>query len=108
MAGTKNGAFAQRLTDVLNGGALSLMISVGHRTGLFEAMKRQGPSTSGEISGRAGLSERYVREWLGAMVTGAIVAYDPSAGRYRLPDDHAELLTGEGTNLAVAAQFTTM
>ena len=35
------------------------------------------PSTSQEIADAAGLDERYVREWLGAMVTGRVVEYDP-------------------------------
>jgi 2-polyprenyl-3-methyl-5-hydroxy-6-metoxy-1,4-benzoquinol methylase len=97
--------FAERLTGILNGGALSLMLSVGHRTGLFEALRGLPPATSHGIAARAGLAERYVREWLGAMVTGGIVAYDEATGRYRLPDDRADLLTGIGTNLALTAQF---
>ena len=63
-------AFQERLTDMLNSGAMSLMISVGHRTGLFDAMADSGSATSGQIAGRTGLQERYVREWLGAMTVG--------------------------------------
>ena len=28
-------------------------------------LAERGPATSGELAGRTGLSERYVREWLG-------------------------------------------
>jgi hypothetical protein len=52
---------------VLNGAALALMTSVGHRTGLFDALAGMDPATSDAIARRAGLQERYVREWLGAM-----------------------------------------
>jgi hypothetical protein len=31
-------AFAERMIGVLNAGALALMTSLGHRTGLFDAM----------------------------------------------------------------------
>jgi hypothetical protein len=41
--------------------------SIGHRTGLFDAMRDQPPQTSDEIAARAGINERYVREWLGVM-----------------------------------------
>ena len=41
------------------------------------------PSTSEEIAKQAGLNERYVREWLGAMVTGRIVNYDPDDANLR-------------------------
>ncbi|HEU5260751.1 MAG TPA: hypothetical protein VFU41_04905 [Gemmatimonadales bacterium] len=42
---------------------------MGHRTGLFDVMSKLPPATSDEIAARAVLNERYVREWLGAMVT---------------------------------------
>jgi SAM-dependent methyltransferase len=86
-------AFGRRLLDLLTGNVLTMLIGIGHRTGLFEAATR-GPATSVELAERAGLHERYVREWLGAMVTGGILGYDPADDRYTLPAAHAALLTG--------------
>ena len=63
-----------------NGGALTTMISVGHRTGLFDAMADGEARTSVELADHAALNERYVREWLGAMVTGGIVSVDSPPG----------------------------
>lgn len=98
--------FAGKLLGYLNGGAVALMISVGHRTGLFDALAAGGPANSTELAHRAGLQERYTREWLGAMVTGEIVDYDPETQRYILPDSHAALLTQDAeANLAVPFQF---
>ena len=104
---TRAEAFAGRLLDVLNGGALALMISIGHRTGLFDALADGEAVTSEELAQRAGLQERYVREWLAAMTTGRIVEHDPEAGRFRLPAEHAAWLTRAASpdNLAVTAQF---
>ena len=65
----KANGFAERLLTTLNDGALCLMISVGHRTGLLDAMRDAASATSAEIAAEAGLNERYVREWLGAMPT---------------------------------------
>ena len=67
-------AFATRLTGILNSGALALGLSIGHRTGLFDALEALPPTTSEQIADHAGLNERYVREWLGAMVTGGVVS----------------------------------
>lgn len=86
-------AFIGRLVDVLNSGSLALMLSIGHQTGLFDTMARLAPATSVEIAKAAKLNERYVREWLGAMVTGRIVEYDPEGGTYHLPAEHAAALT---------------
>ena len=85
--------FAERLLTIFNDGALCLMISIGHRTGLLDAMRGASPVTSAEIAARAGLNERYVREWLGAMVTGGIVDIDPATTRFSLPEEHAAFLT---------------
>ena len=68
-------AFAGHLMSILSGSLLSSMVDIGHRTGLFTAAA-QGWATSGQLADRAGLSERYVREWLGAATTGGIVEYD--------------------------------
>jgi 2-polyprenyl-3-methyl-5-hydroxy-6-metoxy-1,4-benzoquinol methylase len=104
---TKAEAFAQRMLDILNSGALALMTSIGHRTGLFDTLAKLPPSTSQQIAEAAGLNERYVREWLGAMVTGRFVEYAPATGTYSLPAEHAAFLTRDASpnNLAVTAQF---
>jgi 2-polyprenyl-3-methyl-5-hydroxy-6-metoxy-1,4-benzoquinol methylase len=97
--------FAGRMTDIVNGGALSLMISIGYETGLFEAMAKMAPSSSEKIASEAGLNERYVREWLDTMVTGRIIHYSPGSGTYALPPEHAALLTHAAgpDNMAVLA-----
>lgn len=94
MDNDRRAAFAEQLIATLTGGALSLLVSLGYRTGLLEAAAR-GPATSAGLAGRAGLRERYVREWLGAMVTGGFFSYDPATGEYALPAEHAVFLTGD-------------
>ena len=64
----KLGAFQQQMAGYLNAGSAVLMLSVGHRTGLFDTMGSMDAATSHEIAAAAGLHERYVREWLGSMV----------------------------------------
>ncbi len=100
-------AFADKLVGVLNGGALCLMTSVGHRTGLFDAMTQLPPASSHEIAAAAKLDERYVREWLGAMTVGGIVECDATGTQFRLPPEHAAVLTRSAAadNMAVFAQY---
>ena len=100
-------AFAARFLSALNDGALCLMASIGHRTGLFDAMSTSPPATSEEIAARAGLNERYVREWLGAMTTAGVVSFDSATRRFSLPAEHAAFLTraAAADNMAVFAQY---
>jgi 2-polyprenyl-3-methyl-5-hydroxy-6-metoxy-1,4-benzoquinol methylase len=103
----KADAFAGKALTALNNAALCLMISVGHRTGLFDVMSQSPPARSEEIANRARLNERYVREWLGAMVTGGVVDFDPASRLYSLPPEHAAYLTqaAAADNMAVFAQY---
>lgn len=99
--------FAGRLLGLYTGALLSAMIDVGHRTGLFEAAAL-GEVTSEELADRAGLHERYVREWLGSMVTSGIIDYHPAGRTYLLPAAHAACLTGPGSgNLAPLSRLNT-
>src|SRR5512145_2384458 len=100
-------AFAGQVLTVLNHGALCLMVSIGHRTGLFDVMSQSPPARPEEIAARAGLNERYVREWLGAMVTAGVVDLHPASNRYSLPAEHAAFLTraAAADNMAVFGQY---
>jgi 2-polyprenyl-3-methyl-5-hydroxy-6-metoxy-1,4-benzoquinol methylase len=105
--GAKADAFAGRLLAALNDGSLCLMVSIGHRTGLFDVMSQAPPSTSAELASRAGLNERYVREWLGAMTTAKMIDVDPATSRFTLPAEHAAALTraAGANNMAAFTQY---
>lgn len=99
--------FANSLMDTINQASLALMLSIGHRTRLFDVLATLPASTSTRIADAAALDERYVREWLGAMVTGRIVNYDADEKTYALPPEHAAFLTraAGGDNIANTMQW---
>ena len=90
-------AFTQLMVRHLEGAAVTVMLEIGRRVGLFETMAKMGPATSAVIAERAGLDERYVREWLAAMTCGGIVEYAAAERTFRLPREHASALTGSST-----------
>ncbi|MEE3754544.1 class I SAM-dependent methyltransferase [Mycobacterium intracellulare] len=99
--------FTERIAATLDGASLTILLSIGHQTGLLDTMAGLAPSTSAQIAEAAGLNERYVREWLGGMTTGHVVEYDPDTATYWLPAHRAGVLTRAAgpQNLAVVAQF---
>jgi hypothetical protein len=103
-------AFGEKMTDVINNAALALMISIGHQTGLFGIMVDLPPSTCEELAVAAKVHERYLREWLAAMVSGKIIEYDPVEQKYNLPLSHAAWLTSKAgaDNFARIAQVVAM
>ena len=76
-------AFGEKMVGVLNDAFLGLMTSIGHQTGLFDAMAGLSASTSAEVASAANLNERYVREWLGAMVLPLLTTPPVRSGRAR-------------------------
>ena len=100
-------SFGGSLLDTINKASLALMISIGHRSGLFDTMAEMDFATSSEIANQSQLNERYVREWLGAMVTGGIIEYAPGEKLFRLPAEHAAYLMRKAgaDNIAVFTQY---
>src|SRR3712207_9204654 len=92
---TRVAAFGEKLVGAYVGGMVTLMVDLASRTGLLDALTA-GPGTSEEVAARAGLTERYVRECLGSLVTAGIAEDDPTTRPDAQPAEHALLLTGEG------------
>jgi hypothetical protein len=71
--------FLARALGDLWAGYGGVMVSLGHKLGLYRAMADAGPLTARELAARAGCAERYVQEWLNAQGAGATSGTTPSA-----------------------------
>ena len=102
--------FAERMTAILNDSALNLAMAVGYQTGLFDIMDTFDiPQTLPVIADKSGLNTRYIKEWMGAMVTGEIIEIstgEDGENRYYLPKQHGDLITRRvgNSNLGVYTQ----
>jgi len=103
-------AFASYWLNSLNNAGLILLMSIGHKTGLFDTMSKMPPARDIDIATKAGLSLRYVQEWLKAMATGGVIDYNPDNETYYLPREHGLSLTSDAgpENLAMIAQYIPM
>lgn len=102
--------FAGRIAGTIDSASLAILLSIGHQTNLFDTLAELPPATSAQIADAAGLNERYVREWLGGVVSGRVVEFDPATQTYTLPRHRAAVLTRAAgpDNLARVAQFIPM
>jgi 2-polyprenyl-3-methyl-5-hydroxy-6-metoxy-1,4-benzoquinol methylase len=74
-------------------GALELLhVYLGHRLGLYRVLAKAGTVTSAELAEKAGISERYAREWLEEQAVAGILTVD-AGHRFGLPAGHADVLT---------------
>lgn len=71
-----------------------LSVYIGDRLGLYRALHAGGPATAADLAARAGIDERYAREWLEQQAVTAILEVDDVAAvaadrRYALPEAYA-------------------
>lgn len=88
--------FGVKVFGDLAGWLTSILALLGDRLGLFRELAGGGPATSDELAARAGVSERYAREWLRGLHAAGYLEYHPEDGRYGLPPEHAEVFAREG------------
>ncbi len=84
-----------------------LSVVIGDRLGLYQSLARDGDATSAELAARAGIAERYAREWLEQQAaTGILLVADLSvsadARRFALPAGHAEALVEPDSLYSIA------
>jgi SAM-dependent methyltransferase len=101
-------AFAERMFGALIATMELACVHIGDRLGLYAALDEGGPQTSAELAGRAGVDERYCREWLEQQAAAAVLEVDDpdvpaEARRFRLPEGHREGLLDPDSLLYVGA-----
>jgi ubiquinone/menaquinone biosynthesis C-methylase UbiE len=98
----KQAVFADKLTQILNHGALNLALALGYQLKIFDVMADLGtPVSCKDLALASKLHQRYVQEWLGIMCTGKIIEVRRDGEKettYFLPSEHAVLLTGKDGN----------
>jgi SAM-dependent methyltransferase len=102
---TKLEAFVGQVLGDLAACYGGVMVSLGDRLGLYDALNGAGPLTSMEVAERSGCAERYVREWLNSQVAAGYVEYDPDTERYTLPPEHAAVLSDRESPMLVIPAF---
>jgi SAM-dependent methyltransferase len=87
--------FVHKALGDVSGAYVTLMANLGDRLGIFKALADSKPVDSEELGVRAGINERYAREWLNAMACAGYVEYDPASARFTLPPEHVPVLAQE-------------
>src|SRR5436309_15396272 len=85
-------AFVGRAVVDMGAAISGLLLHMGDRLGLYQAMAGAGPMTPASLAARTGTAERYVREWLGNQAAGGYVSYDPAGCALDPPAEQAIVL----------------
>jgi SAM-dependent methyltransferase len=97
LAAERRDALVGRISQSVLGVMDLFTMYLGDRLGLYRALADGGPATSAELAARAGIHERYAREWLEQQAVGGLLDVDDAtkaaaARRYSLPAGHDEVL----------------
>lgn len=101
-------AFGGKALGDLAGTFASFMCAIGDRLGLFKDLAVAGPATSVELAARAGIAERYAREWLGGMASAGYLDYDTAGCRFTLPPEHAAILAEEAGPMFLGGMYESL
>ena len=101
---SKIGALSKRIMGAYEGALVSGMVYLGDEMGLYRAMHGQGAITSDEVAKRAGLHERFVREWLSLQVAAGLIEYEGD-GLFHLSPEAGLLLAEEDEIRSMARWF---
>jgi SAM-dependent methyltransferase len=80
-------------------------VLIGDRLGLYRAIADGEPVTPAELADRTGTAERYVAEWLAGQAAAGYIDFDPAAGTFRLPAEHAFALVDQAGPVFIPAAF---
>lgn len=94
----------EQVFGYLGGAAVSAMIYLGDRLGLYKALDGAGPVTSEELARKTGLHERWVREWLRGQAAARLIDY-AGDGRFVLSPEAAQVLANEDSSAFAAGGF---
>ena len=84
------------------GEQVSLMIHLGDRLGLYQAMAGRGPLSSQGVADATGLHERFVREWLLGQAAAGLIDRTPN-GDFEVTHVQAAVLADEHNSIAFAS-----
>ncbi|PHV05719.1 SAM-dependent methyltransferase [Janthinobacterium sp. BJB412] len=114
MDATKVEQFSARIMEDYGNTLRGAMLYIGDQLGLFKALAHCEWVSLDELAQQTGFNARYLREWLGSMVTGSYLSYERESKRYRMPAEFAPVLADEdspyfaGGHMQLSVPFVSM
>jgi 2-polyprenyl-3-methyl-5-hydroxy-6-metoxy-1,4-benzoquinol methylase len=98
-------AFLGQVVTDLSAAFSGVLVNVGRKLGLYQAMADLGTCTSATLADATGIRERYVREWLANQAAGGYVTYDATKQTYMLSQVQAMVLAHDQSPIFMAPAF---
>ncbi|MEZ4864341.1 MAG: class I SAM-dependent methyltransferase [Caldilineaceae bacterium] len=99
--------FAHHVIGLFTGHAVTMMVHMGDRLGLYAALREQGALSAAELAGRTGLQERWLLEWLRDQAAAGLVAHHGDE-RFALSPAGAAVLADPSSPFYLAGFFNSL
>lgn len=99
--------FAQKIVGCYSGYAISLMIHIGDRLGLYTALSNQGAMNAAQLAKQTGLQQRWLLEWLREQASAGILEHRGEE-HFMLSDAGAAVLANPASPFYLAGFFNSM
>ena len=87
-------------------GAVGLLLAyIGDQSKVYTTMDELGPSSVKEIADKAGLDERYLREFLSSNAANGYVTYEPAEDKFSLSPEQAAVFAKDGEPTCLQGYF---
>ena len=87
-------------------GAVGLLLAyIGDQSKVYTTMDELGPSTVKEIADKAGLDERYLREFLSSNAANGYVTYESAEDKFSLSPEQAAVFAKDGEPTCLQGYF---
>jgi SAM-dependent methyltransferase len=97
-------AFVGKMVGDMAAAMSGSLVITGAKLGLYKALAG-GPATSADLAARAGIAERYAREWLSAQAASGYVDYDPVTGLFSMNAEQRMVFADESSPVFIAPAF---
>ncbi len=94
--------FSFKVWSYKMGEQVAMLVHLGDRLGLYQAMADKGPMTSQDVADATELHERFVREWLMGQAAAGLIDH-PESGVFELSEIQAAVLAAEDTSINFSA-----
>ena len=81
------------------------LVLIGDRLGLFQALAEDGPLDSQELAGHTQTTERYVREWLAAMLASQYIKYDSAIEKFSMSPEQIAVFADKNSPVLMTGGF---
>jgi len=100
--------FAGKILTDLGAAAVGSLVVIGDKLSLYKTLSESDSLTSTQLAERAGVTERYVREWLAANAASGYVNYDASTKTFSMSPEQTAVFADEESPFFMAGGFASI